>query len=425
MLVSSWLENKVRGADFLHFNAGYPASAGTDPTTTIGAADHDPLEGRFRFSSGGVGPRDREDEVRFSTYNASLNRNVAGELIADLTGPNEAQAAEVAEVIQRVRPDVLLINEFDFDPDGTALGLFQDNYLSISQNGALPIDYPFRYAAPSNTGVPSGFDLDNSGGLPGGPNDAFGFGFFEGQFAFVVYSMYPIDTNELRTFQNFLWKDMPDNLIPAGFYDQAELDVLRLSSKNHADVPVEIEGETVHFLTSHPTPPVFDGPEDRNGTRNFDEIRFWSDYIDPAKSGYIYDDNGGEGGLEAGAKFVIAGDQNSDPFDGDSIPGSAQLLLDSPLVNADDAPTSEGGPEAAALQGGANASHVGDPIFDTADFSDSAPGNLRVDYVLPSDQLQIADSAVFWPTTDDPLVRLADASDHRLVWVDVTEESIR
>jgi hypothetical protein len=101
------------------------------------------------------------------------------------------------------------------------------------------------------------------------------------------------------------------------------------------------------------------------------------------------------------------------------------LLLDSPLVNADDAPTSEGGPEAAALQGGANASHVGDPIFDTADFSDSAPGNLRVDYVLPSDQLEIADSAVFWPTTDDPLVRLADASDHRLVWVDVTEESIR
>jgi hypothetical protein len=302
--------------------------------------------------------------------------------------------------------------------------LFQDNYLSISQNGALPIHYPYRYAAPSNTGVPSGFDLDNSGSV-GGPNDAFGFGFFEGQFAFVVYSMYPIGTDELRTFQNFLWNDMPDNLVPDGFFSDEELAVLRLSSKNHVDLPIEIEAKTVHFLVSHPTPPVFDGPEDRNGTRNFDEIRFWADYVDPARSGYIYDDNGVFGGLERGAKFVIAGDQNSDPFDGDSIPGSAQLLLDHPLINDSKTPSSEGGPEAAAAQGGANLTHVGDPAFDTADFNDTDPGNLRADYVLPSARLRIADSSVFWPTTSDPLVRLIDASDHRLVWVDVTTKSIK
>ena len=85
---------------------------------------------------------------------------------------------------------------------------------------------------------------------------------------------------------------MPGNLIPAGFYDPEELDVFRLSSKNHVDVPVKIDNGTVHFLVSHPTPPVFDGPEDRNGTRNHDEIRFWADYVDPARSGYIYDDDG-------------------------------------------------------------------------------------------------------------------------------------
>jgi predicted extracellular nuclease len=425
MLVSRKLESKMRGADFLHFNAGYPASASSDPGTTIGSADHDPLEGRFRFNTGKSPGKDgKDEEVRFSTYNASLNRNNAGELIADLTGPNDAQAAKVAEAIQRIRPDVLLINEFDFDPDGTAMTLFQDNYLSISQNGALPIHYPYRYAAPSNTGVPSGFDLDNSGSV-GGPNDAFGFGFFEGQFAFVVYSMYPIGTDELRTFQNFLWNDMPDNLVPDGFFSDEELAVLRLSSKNHVDLPIEIEAKTVHFLVSHPTPPVFDGPEDRNGTRNFDEIRFWADYVDPARSGYIYDDNGVFGGLERGAKFVIAGDQNSDPFDGDSIPGSAQLLLDHPLINDSKTPSSEGGPEAAAAQGGANLTHVGDPAFDTADFNDTDPGNLRADYVLPSARLRIADSSVFWPTTSDPLVRLIDASDHRLVWVDVTTKSIK
>jgi hypothetical protein len=185
----------------------------------------------------------------------------------------------------------------------------------------------------------------------------------------------------------------------------------------------------VHFLVSHPTPPVFDGREDRNGTRNFDETRFWADYVQPgARSSYIHDDAGVYGGLPAGAAFVIAGDQNSDPLDGDSIPGSAQQLVDHPLVNDTMTPSSEGAVEAAELQGGANLEHLSDPRFDTADFADSlntGPGNLRADYVLPSKSLRITESAVFWPVRDDPLFRLTGAfpfptSDHRLVWVDVS-----
>jgi hypothetical protein len=58
------------------------------------------------------------ETVRFATFNASLNRNAAGQLIGDLTTPNNEQARTVAEIIQRVRPDVLLINEFDFDDLG-------------------------------------------------------------------------------------------------------------------------------------------------------------------------------------------------------------------------------------------------------------------------------------------------------------------
>ena len=53
----------------------------------------------------------------------------------------------------------------------------------------------------------------------------------------------------------------------------AELDDVRLSSTSHWGVPVDVDGSTVRFLVSHPTPPVFDGAEDRNGTRNHDEIR--------------------------------------------------------------------------------------------------------------------------------------------------------
>ncbi len=59
--------------------------------------------------------------------------------------------------------------------------------------------------------------------------------------------------------------------------------MLRLSSKSHWDIPLQIGGAIVHVLTAHPTPPVFDGPEDRNGCRNHDEIRLWSDYIDPSR----------------------------------------------------------------------------------------------------------------------------------------------
>ena len=389
-------------------------------------------------------------DVRFATFNASLNRASAGLLTTHLANPAvddqyRRQAKNVAEVVQRVRPDVLLVNEFDpLDNAAADPGpedLFRDNFLEVSQNGARPIEYPYAFIAPSNTGVPSGKDLDNSGGAPGGPNDAFGFGFFPGQFGLVVYSRYPIDYDSIRTFQLFKWKDMPGNLIPTPFYSPDEVDVLRLSSKSHWDVPVEIGGKTVHFLVSHPTPPVFDGTEDRNGRRNHDEIRFWADYVSPGKAGYIYDDSGISGGLKPGELFVIAGDQNSDPLDGDSIPGSIQQLTEHPLVNGKLTPESAGAVEASALQGVANLSHRSDQTFDTADFADTAPGNLRADYVLPRKSLQLVDAGVFWPLQSDPLFRLTGVftpgvpgtwglvggfptSDHRSVWIDVSVPSV-
>jgi 3-phytase len=101
-------------------------------------------------------------------------------------------------------------------------------------------------------------------------------------------------------------------------------------------------------------------------------------------------------------------------------------------INTSVAPTSPGCPQQAALQG-ANATHEGDPAHDTADFADTAPGNLRADHVLPSRDLEIEDSFVFWPLAEDPLfphVGTFDpallpngngfpSSDHRLVAVDV------
>ncbi|WP_328501181.1 endonuclease/exonuclease/phosphatase family protein [Streptomyces sp. NBC_00457] len=374
--------------------------------------------------------------VRFATFNASLNRGTQGALVSDLSTPDNTQAKNAAETIQRVDPDVLLINEFDYVESGAAVRLFLRNYLAVGQNGAKPVRYRYHFTAPVNTGVASGLDLDGRNGAVTTPGsdaygqDAYGYGWFPGQYGMAVLSKYPIDTRAVRTFQRFLWRDMPGNIMPTDYYSAEAQAVLRLSSKSHWDVPVCVgrsAEDTVHFLVSHPTPPTFDGTEDRNGRRNHDEIRLWADYIGGRRRGsYLYDDKGRRGGLRPGARFVLAGDQNADPYDGDSYDHAIRLLLDHPAVNLPKVPpTSKGAVEAARLQGGANTSHTGDPAYDTADFGDTAPGNLRVDYVLPSRGLIPASNGVFWPTSDDPLYRLVGGganvptSDHRLVWQDV------
>ncbi len=378
-----------------------------------------------------------KQNVRFATYNASLNRSAAGDLVRDLSTSGNAQARAIAEVVQINRPDVLLLNEFDYAPDNVAADLFNENYLRVGQNGKAPVDYPYVYTAPSNTGVPSAYDL-NKDGIVGGPDDALGFGSFEGQYGMVVYSKYPIELGAVRTFRNFLWKDMPGALLPdnpateaeGDWYSADELDVLPLSSKSHWDIPISVGGRTVHVLASHPTPPVFDGVEDRNGRRNSDEIRFWSDYVTSGQgASYVYDDDGTRGGLKRGERFVIMGDQNSDPLDGDSLDGSIDQLLQNKLVQ-DPMPSSKGAVEAAALQGGANATHFSDPRYDTADFEDRSAGNIRADYVLPSRTLRVVSSGVFWPRAGSPGSELTGifpfpTSDHRLVHVDVVVNGTR
>lgn len=422
-----------KGADMLWGGAGDDMlSGGPQPDDLDGGDGTDSCYGGTQIDTAvNCEMESNIAELRVATFNASMNRQNAGDLVTELSEGGSEQPATIAEIIQRTAPDVVLINEFDYDAELAGVAAFQDNYLSVSQNGATPILYPYAYSAPSNTGVASGLDLDNNGEV-GGPGDAFGFGFFEGQFAMVIYSKYPIDFDGARTFQNFLWKDMPGALLPddptteepADWYSPEELDAFRLSSKSHWDVPIWVAGQTVHILASHPTPPVFDGEEDRNGTRNHDEIRFWADYI--AGADYIYDDSGTMGGLGPDSQFVIAGDLNADPFDGDSTNNPAALLVENPLVNNTIVPSAPGGAEAVA-QGPNNEDHLGDPSYDTADFGEAefnGPGNLRVDYVLPSANLVMSQAGIFWPASNDPLAALSGvfpfpSSDHRLVWVDL------
>ncbi len=349
--------------------------------------------------------------LRVATFNCSLYRDREGRLTEELADGGNSQIGNIAEIVQRVNPDIVLLNEFDYVEGGRAVERFMRNYLEIGRNGAVPVVFDFYFVAEVNTGIPSGVDLDNDG-IARGPTDSFGFGMYPGQYGMALLSKFPVDSENARTFRKFLWKDMPDSSMPEGYYSAEAREIFRLSSKSHWDVPVDIDGTALHVLCSHPTPPVYDdgdaadGAVDWNGRRNHDEIRFWADYVTPGRGRYIYDDNKTAGGLDAGRRFVILGDQNADPDEGDSYQHAIRQLLCNPMVNSTLVPKSPG-----AVDFGA------DPDV-------TATWGLRADYVLPSAfGLAAVQGEVFWPPRSDRLHRLVEndcaSSDHRLVWMDL------
>ena len=203
--------------------------------------------------------------VRVATFNASMDATnyveqnqapIGSELQNHLRNGEQKQIKNIAEIIQRLKPDIILLNEFDYSSQSAAdIQNFIKQYLNVSQNNNTPIDYPYFYSAPVNTGVDSGLDLDKDGIASGTKGDAFGFGYFPGHYGMVVLSQYPIQSEQIRTFQNFLWKDMPDNLLSTikdengqAYYSHQAQQILRLSSKSHWDIPIIIGNRTIHLL---------------------------------------------------------------------------------------------------------------------------------------------------------------------------------
>lgn len=334
-----------------------------------------------------AGPAGAES-LRIATWNVGLDRDGPGLLVQDLALGANPQIEAIVGVLAALDADVILLTSVDYDRGGVALGLLADR---MQLEG---IDYPHQFAVRPNTGMQTGLDLDGNG-RPGDPRDAQGFGLFSGQGGMAILSRLPIDAAAARDFSAFLWSDLPGGL-SADPPDLAA--VQRLATTGFWDVPIETASGPLHLLAWHATPPVFDGPEDRNGRRNHDEAMFWKLFLD--------------GALPVpppGGPFVLLGDGNLDPADGEGLrDGMAALLADPALQD----------PAPRGSHGRVEPGQQGDPALDTALYDDL--GGLRLDLVLPSAGLTVTGSGVMWPPDDHPSRSdLATASHHFPVWVDI------
>jgi len=363
--------------------------------------------------------------LRVATFNIEDLRT------AELKGEPSDRVRAAAEIIQRIRPNVILINEIAYDmpggpgyeegdPPGRNGARFAEILSTPQGPGLAPLNMT-AFMEPVNTGRASGFDLDRSGeavtSIPPPDadeeikraygNDAWGYGTFPGQYgmALLVDDRLEIERRFIRTFRLFPWMFMPNALMPTRTNEEGETEpwypedareLFRLSSKSHWDVPIRLpNGELLHVLCSHPTPPAFDGPEQRNKRRNHDEIRFWGDYIDDAD--YIIDDERRPGGLPASAHFVIVGDLNADPDEGGDIRDPiGSFLFNSSHTAPDPRP-------------------VADVSVEDLDADDTAVFGLRVDYVLPSDSIATLRSGVWRRAPSEGEF----PSDHFPVWADL------
>lgn len=321
------------------------------------------------------------DTLRIATYNTELHRDGPGLFLRDLARGEDDQIAAVLDVIAAADADVLALQGIDYDLTGEAL-----------RRLATAAGYPHHFALRPNTGMPTGLDMDGDGRL-GDPRDAQGYGRFSGQGGMAVLSRFPIDAANVQDLSDMLWVDVPGARLPSvngrPFPSEQAQAAQRLSTTGHWIVPINGPAGPFHLMTFHASPPVFDGPEDRNGKRNHDEIRLWAQVI------------AGDVGTPPPGPFVIAGDANLDPVDGSGIKTAIINLLALPVVQ-DVSPRGAAG-------------------TDTVDWDDPVPGDLRVDYVLPSTHWRVLGSGVMWPAADDPFAAtVAMASRHRLVWVDLS-----
>lgn len=336
------------------------------------------------------------ETVRVATFNTELSRAGPGVLLRDIERGSDPQVTHVVKVIAAIQPDVLALQSVDWDAGGRALGALADLLAEHEQA------YPYRLHIRPNSGYMTDLDLDGDG-RTGGPGDAHGYGAFSGQGGIALLSKFPIQQDAVQDFSSLLWRDIPGARLPEKsgepFPSAAAQQIQRLSSTGHWCVPIDTPYGPLAILTFQAGPPVFDGAEDRNGLRNRDEILFWRAFLD------------GTIGQAPQDRFVLMGGANLDPWDSDGHGQAIRTLLADGRLQ--DPHARSDGAQQAGSQG-----HKTPDALDTVDWP--GVGRLRVDYALPSSDLIVVGSGVYWPKPGmTGHAAATGASRHRLVWLDL------
>ncbi len=324
----------------------------------------------------------RTDALRIAFWHTELSRDGPGLLYRDIRRGEDPQVAAVVEILASVAPDVVVLRGIDWDRDGLAISALA---AELAEAGH---DLPHSFAGKPNRGVPTGLDIDGDGWL-GDPVDTQSYGLFTGQDGLAVLSRWPIAREDAHDFTPMLWRDLPGALFPWPGQPEGVEDILRLASTAHWLLPIDTRAQGRLWLGAFAaTSPVFDGPEDRNGRRNHDELQFWELLLDGALP------------VPPPDGLIIAGHANLDPDRGEGRREAIRSLLTHPDLQ-DPRPKGAAGTL-------------------TVDWQRDDLERMRVSYVLPSQDWEVLDSGVVWPEPDTPEAETVDtASRHKLVWVDV------
>ena len=171
-----------------------------------------------------------------------------GQLVADLTTGTNAQAHTVAEIIQRAHPDIVLLNEFDYVADGRRRPVPRQLPRG-GQNGATPSSTPTRSSRRRTPASRAASTSTTTAGRRAATTRSAS-ARSRASTAWSCCRSTRSTTDEVRTFQNFLWKDMPGALLPddpataapADWYSPEELDVFRLRASRTGTCPSRSAG---------------------------------------------------------------------------------------------------------------------------------------------------------------------------------------
>jgi hypothetical protein len=342
-----------------------------------------------------------------------------------LIDPADEQASAAAEVIARFKPDIISINELQFDiqglptasmpgaPSGTTYGNFNGNGDDNTKRLADRIAAIDPEATYSNTLLTIG----NSGFYWEGDDLGLdwyilrGWGEWRGRHNTGILSRYPILYDQVRVITDVAWDSLPENNI-ALMKSETGIDVppgFPVFEKSLNVVPVQVGEQVIYVVLLHPVAPAFDPI---NVYRNSDELRALAMFLDGTLPGVEP--------LPEGAKFFVVGDLNADPDEGDSLPGAIQRIIEHPLL----AVSYPAGAGTKGQNGEYNSYLSGCGHDDGTMVGDPADRwQMQLDYVLPSATIGLAKSSIlFWPdhvSERDDFDLSCRASDHKFLMVEV------